>query len=316
MLTGGWYPPLQPAFPDLRENDSYAILDSMKHDTIFMNTLRRAAALALALLCLFALSGCRERDPHAGMVQVHDGRSLSWVFPWKGAAVSDLDAADFYTPDAGNLVSYTGTAYTAQQGVDVSYFQGEIDWQAVADDGVEFAMIRAGYRGYTDGVINIDQNFTKNAQGALDAGLEIGLYFFSQAISEDEAVEEARWLLEAAKKFDVTLPLVFDWETIGEAAARTDGVTGSQMTACAQAFCSEIRAGGHEPGVYFNRWQGCYDYNLGKLTGAQLWLSADDVADDWYYAHSFWQYTYTGKVAGIEGDVDRNLRYLPADAAD
>ena len=199
----------------------------------------------------------------------------------------------------------------AQQGVDVSYFQGEIDWEAVKADGVDFAMIRAGYRGYTDGFINLDQNFAQNAQGALDAGLEIGLYFFSQATTENEAVEEAKWLVQAAKKYDVTLPLMFDWETIGEASARTDGVLGTQMTAFAQAFCSEIRAAGYTPGVYFNRWQGCYDYDLGKLAGAELWLTADDVADDWYYAHTYWQYTYTGSVDGIEGDVDRNLRYLP-----
>ena len=283
----------------------------MRQFTLFFDRFRHAAAAVLALACLLSLAGCREKDPYAGMVQVHDGNSLSWVRPWKGAEANTLLAADFYTPDDGDLVRYTGDAVIAQQGVDVSYFQGEIDWQAVKADGVDFAMIRAGYRGYTDGFINLDQNFTRNAQGALDAALEIGLYFFSQATTEDEAAEEARWLVQAAKKYDVTLPLMFDWETIGEASARTDGVLGSQMTAFAQTFCSEIRAAGYTPGVYFNRWQGCYDYDLGKLAGAELWLTADDVADDWYYAHTYWQYTYTGSVDGIEGDVDRDLRYLP-----
>ena len=281
----------------------------MRHFTLFFDRCRRAAAFAL-LVCLIFLTGC-HRDPHAGMAEVHNGNELVWVYPWKGAEANTLAAADFYTPDDGKLVNYTGDAVIAQQGVDVSYFQGEIDWEAVKADGIDFAMIRAGYRGYTDGFINMDQNFAQNAQGALDAGLEIGLYFFSQATTENEAVEEARWLLEAAKKYEVTLPLMFDWETIGEASARTDGVLGSQMTAFAQAFCSEIRAAGYTPGVYFNRWQGCYDYDLGKLSGAELWLTADDVADDWYYAHTFWQYTYTGSVDGIEGDVDRDLRYLP-----
>ncbi len=283
----------------------------MRQFMIIFDRYRRGFAAALLLVCLFSLAGCRERDPYAGLVQVHDGSSLAWVAPWKGAAENTLAAADFYTPDDGKLISYTGDAVIAQQGVDVSYFQGEIDWEAVKADGVDFAIIRAGYRGYTDGFINMDQNFPRNAQGALDAGLEIGLYFFSQAITEDEAAEEARWLVQAASKYDVTLPLMFDWETIGEAAARTDGILGSQMTACAQTFCSEIRAAGYTPGVYFNRWQGCYDYDLGKLSGAEFWLTADDVADDWYYAHTYWQYTYTGSVDGIEGDVDRNLRYLP-----
>ena len=285
----------------------------MRHYTYLMNKFRAAAALLLAAACLLSLAGCRERDPHEGMAQVHDGSALVWVRPWKGAAVNELTAADFYTPDAGNMVSYTGDACIAQQGIDVSYFQGEIDWDAVKADGIDFAFIRAGYRGYTDGYINMDQNFPKNAQGALDAGLEIGLYFFSQAITENEAQEEAKWLLQAAQRYDVTLPLVFDWETIGENPARTDGVLGEQMTSFARAFCSEIRAGGYEPAVYFNRWQGCYDYDLGQLSGASLWLSADDEADDWYYAHSYWQYTYTGTVNGIEGPVDRDLRYLPAE---
>ena len=281
----------------------------MRNFTLFFDRCRRAAGILL-LVCLIFLTGC-HRDPHAGMAEVHNGNALVWVYPWKGAEVNTLAAEDFYTPDDGSLVSYTGDAVTAQQGVDVSYFQGEIDWEAVKADGVDFAMIRAGYRGYTDGFINMDQNFAQNAQGALDAGLEIGLYFFSQATSENEAVEEAKWLVQAAARFDVTLPLMFDWETIGEASARTDGVLGTQMTAFAQAFCSEIRAAGYTPGVYFNRWQGCYDYDLGKLSGAELWLTADDVADEWYYAHTYWQYTYTGSVDGIEGDVDRNLRYLP-----
>ena len=283
----------------------------MRQFHLFFDRFRRAGAALLLLACLLSLTGCFHRDPHAGMAEVHNGSALVWVYPWKGAEVNTLTAADYYTPDDGEMVSYTGDAVIAQQGVDVSYFQGEIDWDAVKADGIDFAMIRAGYRGYTDGNINPDQNFAQNAQGALDAGLEIGLYFFSQATTEDEAVEEARWLVQAAKKYDVTLPLMFDWETIGEASARTDGVIGSQMTAYAQAFCSEIRAEGYTPGVYFNRWQGCYDYDLGKLTGAELWLTADDVADDWYYAHTYWQYTYTGSVDGIEGDVDRNLRYLP-----
>ena len=285
----------------------------MRQYTYLMNRIRALAALVAAAACLLSLAGCRERDPHAGMVQVHDGSALSWVRPWKGAAVNDMTAADFYTPDAGNVVSYTGTAYTAQQGIDVSCFQGEIDWQAVKADGIDFAIIRAGYRGYTDGFINMDPNFPRNAQGALDAGLEIGLYFFSQAVTEDEAQEEARWLMEAASRYEVTLPLVFDWETISEEQARTDGILGGQMTQLARAFCSEIRAGGYEPAVYFNRWQGCYDYDLGQLQSAALWLSADDEADDWYYAHSIWQYTYTGTVNGIEEPVDRDLRFLPAE---
>ena len=126
----------------------------MRHFTLFFDRCRRAAGILL-LVCLIFLTGC-HRDPHAGMAEVHNGSALVWVYPWKGAEVNTLAAADFYTPDDGSLVSYTGDAVIAQQGVDVSYFQGEIDWEAVKADGVDFAMIRAGYRGYTDGFINLD----------------------------------------------------------------------------------------------------------------------------------------------------------------
>ena len=126
----------------------------MRHFTLFFDRCRRAAGILL-LVCLIFLTGC-HRDPHAGMAEVHNGSALVWVYPWKGAEVNTLAAADFYTPDDGKLVNYTGDAVIAQQGVDVSYFQGEIDWEAVKADGVDFAMIRAGYRGYTDGFINLD----------------------------------------------------------------------------------------------------------------------------------------------------------------
>ena len=279
----------------------------------FFDRFRRLSALFLLAVLAFMLFGCRERDPYAGMVQIHDGNELVWVRPWENAAENPRTAAEFYTPDAGDLVSYTGEQFTARQGVDVSFFQEEIDWQAVAADGIDFAMIRAGYRGYTDGYINMDQRFPENVQGALDAGLDVGLYFFSQATTEREALEEAEWLLEAARKYNVTLPLVFDWETIGESPARTDGIPGQTVTALARVFCDEIAEAGYTPGVYFNRWQGCYEIDLGQLQDAALWLTADDVADDWYYDHSIWQYTYNGSVQGIEGPVDRDLQFIPAE---
>ena len=170
----------------------------MRQYTFLSDKFRAVTVWLLLAVLLLPLTGCRrERDPHEGMVQAHDGNSLAWVRPWKGAAVNDRTAADFYTPDAGHMVSYTGEEYNALQGVDVSYYQGEIDWDAVKADGIDFAIIRAGYRGYTDGNISMDSNFPQNAEGALRAGLQIGLYFFSQATTVSEAEEEARWLLQA-----------------------------------------------------------------------------------------------------------------------
>ena len=275
--------------------------------------------IAAAAAALLLLSGCglAERsepaDPHAGMVEVYNGAYDAWVRPWEDVPVSDLSEAEFSADDSGT-VTYSGTHYRVQQGVDVSYYQGEIDWNAVAASGVEFAYIRAGYRGYVDGGIFADERLDANARGAREAGLEIGLYFFSQAISPEEAAEEAKWLLDAAQSYDVTLPLAFDWEAqtdTGEDTPRTEGMLGGEMTRCAAAFCETIRGAGYTPAVYANRWMGYYDYNLSKLPDAALWISAPGTRDDFYYAHAIWQYTYEGSVPGIEGAVDRDLRYLP-----
>lgn len=274
--------------------------------------LPRLPALFLMLALMFSLCGC-HRDPHKGMVEIYNGAGFDWVTPWKGVAVSDLQEADFYTPDAGLTVSYTGEAYRVQQGIDVSYYQGDVDWQAVAEQGIDFVMIRAGYRGFTDGYISKDVCFEQNAAGALAAGLEVGLYLFSQATDPDEAREEAQWLVDAAKDYNVTLPLAFDWEAISEYEARTDGMLGGEITACAEAFCEVVRAAGYTPCVYFNNWQGYYDYDLSAIDDAVFWVSNPSTWDDFYYAHSIWQYTYSGTLRGINGNVDRNLRYVPAE---
>lgn len=274
---------------------------------------KRLFALLLAAALCVSLCGCRREppDPHAGMAEVFNGASNDWIAPEDAVPASTLTQADFSAD--GGVVRYGGTRYRAVQGVDVSYYQGEIDWAAVAASGVEFAFIRAGYRGYTHGDVIADERFRENAQGALDAGLRIGLYFFSQAVTAEEAEIEAQWLLDAAEGLDVTLPLMFDWEPIGgeTGAIRTDGMTGAEITACAKAFCGVIAGAGYAPGVYFSRWQGYYDYDLSQLTDYAFWVSGTGAWDDFYYAHTFWQYSFSGTVDGIPTAVDRNIWFQP-----
>jgi len=268
------------------------------------------------MLLAVLLAGCVRQapaDPHAGMIEVYNGAAHAWVRPWQDVPESAFTQDDFAQNDDGS-VTYTGTRFCIEQGVDVSNFQGEIDWSAVAASGIQFAYIQAGYRGYTDGEIHADLRCAQNAENARAAGLEIGLYFFSQAVTPEEAEAEAQWLLETASAFDVTLPLAFDWEVVDgvpEKEVRTAGMLGSEMTACAAAFCDAIRAAGKTPAVYANRWQGYYDYDLSQLNDAALWISAPGSWDDFYYAHTFWQYSYEGSVPGISTPVDRNLRFLP-----
>lgn len=229
----------------------------------------------------------------------------------EGVPVNPYDRDAFVLDDRGRL-SYAVDGVSARTGVDVSVYQQDIDWQAVAADGVDFAMIRLGYRGYTEGGLMMDERFEQNIQGALDAGLEVGIYFFSQAVTPQEAQAEAAFVLNAIRDYEVTYPVAFDWEPItGDHAARTSGLSGETLTQCALAFCAEIEIAGYTPAVYFNQDLGYLHYDLGELDGQTLWLAEYGSSPDFYYAFHLWQYTHTGQVAGIQGDVDLNLDLRP-----
>ena len=150
---------------------------------------------------------------------------------------NSYDPAGFY--EEGGFKRYRSPDTVASVGVDVSSHQQEIDWELVAANGVEFAMIRVGYRGYTEGEIQPDDYFTQNIEGALAAGLDVGVYFFSQALDEKEAIDEANFVLESIKDYPLSYPVIFDWEDI-QADARTDGMDSVQLTKNALAFCSAI----------------------------------------------------------------------------
>ncbi len=215
-----------------------------------------------------------------------------------------------FSLDEKGRVIYEKDGVQAKTGVDVSFYQQEIDWQAVAADGIDFAIIRLGYRGYTEGGLMMDERFEANIQGALDAGLEVGIYFFSQAITPQEAEAEAAFVLNAIEDYQVTGPIAFDWEPITSGQnARTDGLTGEMLTQCAGAFCAKVAQAGYEPAVYFNQDLGYLHYDLRELTDYTLWLAEYDHKPDFYYHFDLWQYTHTGTVAGIEGNVDLNLMF-------
>lgn len=234
------------------------------------------------------------------------------TFYYRNMEMTALDGVErnTYIPQAfvqgeNGWISYPD----ALQGVDVSVYQGEIDWQAVADAGVDFAIIRVGYRGYSQGAIQPDTNFQKNMEGALKAGLDVGVYFFSQATTVREAEEEADYVLEAIRNYPVTYPVVFDWEFIDGQQARTDEIEGEHMTECAKTFCELVRAGGYTPMVYFNQEQGYLYYQLDQLDEFSFWLAEYDEKPDFFYNFAMWQYTHTGTVPGIPGNVDLNLAF-------
>lgn len=234
------------------------------------------------------------------------------TFYYRNMELAALDGVDrnTYIPQAF-MVNENGwiTYPDAIQGIDVSVYQGEIDWQAVADAGVDFAIIRAGYRGYSQGAIQPDVNFQQNMEGALAAGLDVGVYFFSQATTVREAEEEADYVLEAIRNYPVTYPVVFDWEFIAGQTARTDEMEGEHMTECAKTFCELVEASGYTPMIYFNQEQGYLYYQLDQLDQFPFWLAEYDEKPDFFYDFDIWQYTHTGTVPGIEGNVDLNLAF-------
>ena len=215
---------------------------------------------------------------------------------------------DAFSVDAKGRVSYEQHGRQAKAGIDVSTHQKDIDWPAVAADGIDFAILRLGHRGYSQGGLFLDETFERNLQGALSAGLEVGVYFFSQAVNPEEAEEEAGYVLEVLNGQSLTFPVAFDWEPITGDEARTD-LDGETMTRCAAAFCKRIEDAGYRPAVYFNQTQGYLRYDLRQLTDYTLWLAEYDTVPDFYYHFDLWQYSHTGRVDGIQGDVDLDLAF-------
>ncbi len=202
------------------------------------------------------------------------------------------------------------TAGETVLGIDVSAHQGVIDWQAVADGGISYAIIRLGYRGITQGVLMEDSYARANLEGARAAGIRVGAYFFSQAISPEEALEEAALALEILGGTALDLPLVYDWEYVDE-NARTAQVDARLLTDCTKAFCQAAEAAGYGAMIYFNSYQAEKLLYLQELEQYPWWLAKYDWETPLPCKADLWQYTNTGSVPGIAGNVDVNLMFLP-----
>ena len=198
-------------------------------------------------------------------------------------------------------------------GIDVSHWQKDIDWEKVKASGVEFAMIRLGYRGYEMGAINLDSYAIANIEGAIAAGLDVGVYFFSQAVTLAEAEEEAYFVVEQLQPYKehITMPVVFDWEHVSDEDARTNDMRDPDvLTDCTLEFLQIIEASGYRPMVYFNRTQSWKYLNLEELKDYDFWLAAYTQRMKFAYKIQMWQYTDNGSVPGITGPCDINI-YFP-----
>lgn len=244
-------------------------------------------------------------DVHAGQIKY----GSYWVDVYDNIAKNPYDSGAFYKDESG-VMQYGGKVSSIMHGVDVSRYQGDIDWQKVARSGVDFAIIRLGYRGYTTGSVNLDANYRKNIEGAVSAGLKVGVYFFSQAVSEAEAEEEARFVLSNLGDYTPEW-VVFDWETIGTEPARTDNVNVRTLCESAVTFCETVKDAGFSPMVYFNKYDGYIKYDLSRLAEYDFWYAEYSSAPNFLYDFRIWQYTSSGKVDGIDGKVDMNICIKP-----
>lgn len=216
-------------------------------------------------------------------------------------------AGDFTYDERGFL---TCACADTRTGIDVSDHQREVDWQQVARAGIEFAFVRIGYRGYSEGGIYADEYAPRNIKGAQAAGLDAGVYFYSQALTPEEAEEEADFCLDFLKDHEIQLPVVYDWEYVST-QARTGNMNMQTLTACAIAFCEKIRAAGYEPMIYANPDIARNFLDLRQLQDYPFWLALYADTMDYPYRMDYWQYTASGSVPGIQGNVDMNLQFMP-----
>lgn len=238
---------------------------------------------------------------------------------YDGVDHNSLSQGDFVWD--GDRLNYVGGAYKTRFGIDVSAYQNRasenntIDWEAVAADGVDFAMVRVGLRGYTSGSLVSDAFYAKNIDGAMAAGIDTGVYIFSQAITVEEAVEEADYVISLLKGHEISGPVAYDWE-MHDSTYRVYGISPEVATACALAFCKRIEAAGYQPMIYMSQYVGYNKFNLPQLTDYPIWYpeyksaSSTKLYPGFYYQMDIWQFSSSCSIDGIGGKVDANIQFI------
>ncbi len=226
--------------------------------------------------------------------------------------MNDLVQENLQVLDSGEFQYLTDGKVSSYKGIDVSQHQGKIDWKKVAADGVKFAIIRVGYRGYgAEGKLVEDTQYKKNIEGALAAGIKVGVYFYSQATSEEEAAEEAKFVLDRIKGYDIDCPVVVDSELVDNAEGRMDGISAWDRALYAAVFCDTVEAAGYKSMIYHNLEVGVVKMEMPMLEKYDRWFASYSETLYYPYEYKVWQYTDRGKVNGIKGNVDLNISFAP-----
>ncbi len=292
-------------------------METKQRKNISLTAVLVIVALVLAVLLILMTVLCLPG------ILGQDSQEVATIPPTKAPTEPPTEPEPTLPPPEANPFGYLDFQYKGRYlklrdgesvtGIDVSSWQKEIDWEQVKASGVEFAMIRLGYRGYEKGTLSMDRYAIANLDGAIAAGLEVGVYFFSQALTPEEAEEEAYYVVENLKPYQeyITMPVVYDWEHVSDEDARSNDMRDPDiLTDCTLAFLQTIEVAGYRPMVYFNRTQSWKYLNLEELKDYEFWLAAYTQRMDFPYKIKMWQYTNTGKVPGIVGDCDINI-YFP-----
>ncbi len=249
-----------------------------------------AAAIVLGLILFISISSCSVKE----ITSVNFNSGIV------------LDDKNWETDDKG-FMNYNKEGYSCSVGIDISQWVEDIDFAAVKNYGVEFVILRLGYRGYTEGGLFLDENFEKYIKAAQKAGLKVGVYFVTQAVNEEEAVQEAEYVLKYVSGHKIEMPVYIDMEEVYD-TARTDELTSDDFTKVAAAFCEKVEEAGYRGGVYANETWFNNKLNFEKIKHYDIWLAkySDTLSTD--LAINMWQYSSEGTVDGTNMWVDMNVR--------
>lgn len=204
----------------------------------------------------------------------------------------------------GKKISYVG--------VDLSKQNGDVNFNSMKAAGVDYVMIRLGGRGYSTGQISLDENFKKNIEGAAAAGLDIGVYFYSQAISQEEAIQEVNFVIQNLEPYraNVKYPIAFDMEFVANDMARIDSLTKDEKTNIATSFLESVKAAGYVPMIYGDKEWLIKEIDLARLQSYDVWLVQEQELPDYPYQFTMWQYSTEGVVNGVSGDANLNISFV------
>lgn len=247
------------------------------------------------------------RDLYPEHVVMLDSGQYYFLPIQEDLALNTYVDSNFIMEESGLVTYQTEGGTPAKKGIDVSKYQGEIDWAAVKNDGVDYAIIRVGIRGYSEGGILEDEFFRRNIEGATANGIPVGVYFFTQALNEAEALEEADFVIEMLQDYELTYPVYLDIEDVKKESCRTNVLTVTERTNNAKVFLEAVKEAGYQPAIYGNMKTFLLMLDLSALEQYDKWFAGYTLPIYYPYEYKMLQYSEKGRVAGINGQVDVNL---------